>query len=261
MIATEQLTWRLHRRRHSRLIKMLMRQLTSNDCHGVISCWIFANKPSSFRLLQHLCNGVFVLKSDKNWLQTKPAKTTKSLSFDFERSHLKGFKKKKRKKERKKKETFVMPRVKCLLSWDENLHHRLWFWSTVAVEQSSTNPQPALHVPPPHPPPPPHKGTTLPYLWVFWWNLLGVDFRVSGEQSTPPLHFIYLKTNAERRGEEKERGRERERERESKEQVLRLAMPANWHREHIHLTPTIYRLGQWNWTCDVTDQTSLIQFA
>ena len=31
-----------------------------------------------------------VLKSDKNWLQTKPAKTTKSLSFDFERSHLKG---------------------------------------------------------------------------------------------------------------------------------------------------------------------------
>ena len=29
------------------------------------------------------------LKSDKNWLQTKPAKTTKSLSFGFERSHLK----------------------------------------------------------------------------------------------------------------------------------------------------------------------------
>ena len=30
-------------------------------------------------------------KSDKNWLQTKTTKTTKSLSFDFERSHLKGF--------------------------------------------------------------------------------------------------------------------------------------------------------------------------
>ena len=39
-----------------------MRRLTSNDRHGVISCWIFANKPSSFRLLQYLCNGVFIFK-------------------------------------------------------------------------------------------------------------------------------------------------------------------------------------------------------
>ena len=39
-----------------------MRQLISNDRHRVISCWKFANKPSSFSYSQDICNGVFVLE-------------------------------------------------------------------------------------------------------------------------------------------------------------------------------------------------------
>lgn len=31
------------------------------------------------------------------------------------------------------------------------------------------------------------------YLWVFWINFLGVDFRVCGDQFVPPFHLVDLK--------------------------------------------------------------------
>ena len=62
MIAIEQLThWPASPASRS-IDRDAERRLTSNDRHGVISCWIFANKPSSFRLLQYLCNSVFVFE-------------------------------------------------------------------------------------------------------------------------------------------------------------------------------------------------------
>ena len=48
-----------------------------------------SDKQLSSSLLQHLCDNVFLLKSRYSWRQMLTAKVTESLSFEFERSHLK----------------------------------------------------------------------------------------------------------------------------------------------------------------------------
>ena len=63
-----------------------MRRLTSNDRNGAISYWIFENKISSFRKLQDLSNGIFAFKIGLEMTSNEVRKTTRSLSFEFDRS-------------------------------------------------------------------------------------------------------------------------------------------------------------------------------